>query len=300
MSDINLLWILISSFLVFLMQFGFSLIETGTVRTKNTINVAMKNLIDTIFSIVVFWLIGFGLMFGTDSFGLIGTDKFLIDGSDLELNAIFFFQAMFAATAITIISGAVAERIKFNGYIVVAVLVTAFIYPIVGHWAWNENGWLAQLGFVDFAGSTVVHSLGAWVGLAGTIVLGPRLGKFRNGKVKYFAPSNHNFIVFGVFMLFFAWFGFNAGSLLAFEFQVTSILMNTLISAVMGGIGAWFISLVFKEKLEVEILSFGIIAGLVGITAGCNSLNLYESAFVGFISTFVMHFSDQFLTKKLK
>ncbi|WP_320034755.1 ammonium transporter [Halarcobacter sp.] len=300
MSDINLLWILISSFLVFLMQFGFSLIETGTVRTKNTINVAMKNLIDTIFSIVVFWLIGFGLMFGTDSFGLIGTDKFLIDGSNLELNAIFFFQAMFAATAITIISGAVAERIKFNGYIVVAILVTAFIYPIVGHWAWNENGWLAQLGFVDFAGSTVVHSLGAWVGLAGTIVLGPRLGKFKNGKVKYFAPSNHNFIVFGVFMLFFAWFGFNAGSLLAFEFQVTSILMNTLISAVMGGIGAWFISLVFKEKLEVEILSFGIIAGLVGITAGCNSLNLYESAFVGFISTFVMHFSDQFLTKKLK
>ena len=300
MSDINLLWILISSFLVFLMQFGFSLIETGTVRTKNTINVAMKNLIDTIFSIVIFWLIGFGLMFGNDSYGLFGTDKFLIDGTDLELNAIFFFQAMFAATAITIISGAVAERIKFNGYIVVAILVTAFIYPIVGHWAWNENGWLAKLGFVDFAGSTVVHSLGAWVGLAGTIILGPRLGKFKNGKIKYFAPSNHNFIVFGVFILFFAWFGFNAGSLLALNFQVTSILMNTLISAVMGGVGAWFISLVFKEKLEVEILSFGLIAGLVGITAGCNSLTLYQSAFVGFASTFVMHFSDQFLLKKMK
>lgn len=300
MSDINLLWIIISSFLVFLMQFGFSLIETGTVRTKNTINVAMKNLIDTIFSIVFFWLIGFGIMFGTDYSGLVGTSDFLIDGSDLELNAIFLFQAMFAATAITIISGAVAERIKFNGYIVVAILVTAFIYPVVGHWAWNENGWLAQLGFIDFAGSTVVHSVGAWVGLAGTIVLGPRLGKFKNGKVKYFAPSNHNFIVFGVFMLFFAWFGFNAGSLLAFKPQVTSILMNTLISAVMGGVGAWFISLIFKEKLEVEILSFGIIAGLVGITAGCNSLTLYESAFVGFISTFIMHFSDLFLTRKLK
>ncbi|QKF82793.1 ammonium transporter [Halarcobacter ebronensis] len=300
MSEINLLWILLSSFLVFLMQFGFSLIETGTVRTKNTINVAMKNLIDTIFSVVFFWLIGFGLMFGTDSFGLIGTDKFLIDGSDFELNAIFLFQAMFAATATTIISGAVAERIKFNGYIVVAILVTAFIYPIVGHWAWNSQGWLAKLGFIDFAGSTVVHSVGAWIGLAGTIVLGPRLGKFKNGQVKYFSPSNHNLIVFGVFMLFFAWFGFNGGSLLAIDFRVTSILMNTLISAVFGGVGAWFISLVSKEKLEVEILSFGIIAGLVGITAGCNNLTLYESAFVGFVSTFIMHFSDQFLTKKLK
>ncbi|RXJ69694.1 ammonium transporter [Halarcobacter ebronensis] len=300
MSEMNLLWILLSSFLVFLMQFGFSLIETGTVRTKNTINVAMKNLIDTIFSVVFFWLIGFGLMFGTDSFGLIGTDKFFIDGSDFELNAIFLFQAMFAATATTIISGAVAERIKFNGYIVVAILVTAFIYPIVGHWAWNSQGWLAKLGFIDFAGSTVVHSVGAWIGLAGTIVLGPRLGKFKNGQVKYFSPSNHNLIVFGVFMLFFAWFGFNGGSLLAIDFRVTSILMNTLISAVFGGVGAWFISLVSKEKLEVEILSFGIIAGLVGITAGCNNLTLYESAFVGFVSTFIMHFSDQFLTKKLK
>ena len=300
MSEINLLWILLSSFLVFLMQFGFSLIETGTVRTKNTINVAMKNLIDTIFSVVFFWLIGFGLMFGTDSFGLIGTDKFLIDGTNLELNAIFLFQSMFAATAITIISGAVAERIKFNGYIVVAILVTAFIYPVVGHWAWNSQGWLAQLGFIDFAGSTVVHSVGAWVGLAGTLILGPRLGKFKNGGIKYFAPSNHNFIVFGVFILFFAWFGFNGGSLLAFKLQVTSILMNTLISAVFGGVGAWCISLIFKDKLRVEILSFGIIAGLVGITAGCNNLTLYESAFVGFISTFIMHFSDLFLTKKLK
>lgn len=300
MSDINLLWILLSSFLVFLMQFGFSLIETGTVRTKNTINVAMKNLIDTVFCVLFFWLIGFGLMFGTDSNGLFGTNRFLIDGSDLEENAIFLFQSMFAATAITIISGAVAERIKFNGYVIVAILVTAVIYPLFGHWAWNEKGWLNQLGFVDFAGSTVVHSMGAWIGLAGTIVLGPRLGKFKNGQIRYFAPSNHNFIVFGVFMLFFAWFGFNAGSLLRFDIQVTSILMNTLISAVMGGASAWILSLLFKKKLEVEILSFGIIAGLVGITAGCNSLTLYESAFVGFVSTIIMYFSDHFLANKMK
>lgn len=301
MNNMDLLWILLCGFLVFMMQLGFALVETGTVRTKNTINVAMKNLIDTVFSIIFFWIIGFGIMFGTDSLGLIGQDKFLIDGLDLEENGIFFFQAMFAATAITIISGAVAERIKFTSYIVVSITVSAIIYPVFGHWAWNDNGWLHELGFIDFAGSTVVHSLGAWIGLAGTIILGPRLGKFKkNGKIKYFAPSNHNFIVFGVFILFFAWFGFNAGSLLKFNFSVTSILLNTLLSAVFGGFGAWTITLYNKEKVDVELFSFGIIAGLVGITAGCYELTIAQSAFVGFISAYVMHYSDQFLIKKLK
>lgn len=299
-DEINLLWILVSAFLVFMMQLGFSLVETGVVRSKNTINVAMKNLIDTVFSIIFFWLFGFGLMFGMDSFGLIGIDKFLIDGKDLQLNGFFFFQAMFAATAITIVSGAVAERIKFNGYIVVAIIVSSIIYPIFGHWAWNDNGWLKELGFVDFAGSTVVHSVGAWIGLAGAIVLGPRLGKFRKNKTIYFAPSNHNFIVFGVFILFFAWFGFNAGSLLEFKPEVTSILLNTLLAGVFGGLSAWIITLFSKEKVGVEIFSFGIIAGLVGITAGCYEFNAIQSAFVGFISSFIMHFTDIFLTKKLK
>ena len=299
-KEIDLLWILVCGFLVFMMQLGFSLVETGIVRSKNTINVAMKNLIDTVFSIIFFWLFGFGLMFGLDSYGLIGTDNFFIDGKDLQLNGFFFFQAMFAATAITIVSGAVAERIKFNGYIVVAIIVSSIIYPIFGHWAWNDNGWLKELGFVDFAGSTVVHSVGAWIGLAGAIVLGPRLGKFRKNKTIYFAPSNHNFIVFGVFILFFAWFGFNAGSLLEFKPEVTSILLNTLLAGVFGGLSAWIITLFSKEKVGVEIFSFGIIAGLVGITAGCYEFNTVQSAFVGFISSFIMHFTDIFLTKKLK
>lgn len=299
-KELDLFWILVSGFLVFMMQLGFSLVETGVVRTKNTINVAMKNLIDTVFSIMFFWLFGFGLMFGLDNYGLIGTDKFLIDGKDLHLNGFFFFQAMFAATAITIVSGAVAERIKFNGYIVVAIIVSAIIYPIFGHWAWSENGWLKALGFIDFAGSTVVHSLGGWIGLAGAIVLGPRLGKFRKGKVVYFAPSNHNFIVFGVFILFFAWFGFNAGSLLAFDPAVTSILINTLLAGIFGGFSAWIITLFSKDKVGVEIFSFGIIAGLVGITAGCFEFTTTQSAFVGFLSSFIMHYADIFLTKKLK
>ena len=300
LSNINLLWILVSAFLVFMMQLGFSFVETGVVRSKNTINVAMKNLIDTVFSIIFFWIFGFGLMFGTDYYGIIGISNFLINGKDLELNGFFFFQAMFAATAITIVSGAVAERIKFNGYIVVAIIVSSIIYPIFGHWAWSENGWLKTLGFLDFAGSTVVHSIGAWIGLAGTLILGARLGKFRKGRVTYFAPSNHNFIVFGVFILFFAWFGFNAGSLLEFKPAVTSILLNTLLAAVFGGFSAWLITLFSKEKVGVEIFSFGIIAGLVGITAGCNEFTTIQSAFVGFISSFIMYFSDQFLTKTLK
>jgi len=300
LTNIDLLWILISSFLVFLMQFGFALIETGTVRTKNTINVAMKNLIDTVFGIIFFWLVGFGIMFGVDQSGLIGISNFLIDGKDLEQNALFFFQAMFAATAITIVSGAVAERIKFNGYILVSIVVSAIIYPLYGHWAWNENGWLAQMGFVDFAGSTVVHSIGAWVGLAGTIILGPRLGKFKNGKIKHFSPSNHNFIVFGVFILLFSWFGFNAGSLFKFNFETTSILLNTLIAAVFGGMGAWILTLFYKEKVAVEIFSFGILSGLVGITAGCYEFTLIQSAFVGFISSILMYYADQFISKKLK
>ncbi|RXJ99336.1 ammonium transporter [Arcobacter sp. CECT 8989] len=300
MGSLDLMWILLSAFLVFLMQFGFSLIETGTVRTKNTINVAMKNLIDTVFGIMFFWLLGFGFMFGDSLSGLFGTSNFIIDGKNLEQNAIFFFQAMFAATAITIVSGAVAERIKFNAYIIVAIFVAAIIYPIFGHWAWNQNGWLYELGFVDFAGSTVVHSVGAWIGLAGTIVLGPRLGKFGKGKIKYFAPSNHNFIVFGVFILFLAWFGFNAGSLLKFDAQITLILLNTLISAIFGGFAAWILTFANHEKTKVELFSFGIIAGLVGITAGCHLFTIYQAAVVGFISAMIMHFSNEFISKKLK
>ncbi len=299
-NSINLLWIIISAFLVFMMQFGFSLIETGMVRVKNTINVAMKNLIDTMFGIIFFWLIGYGIMFGYDFNGIIGTNSFAIDGKDLQQNGLFFFQAMFAATAATIISGAVAERIKFNAYIIVTIVVTAVIYPIFGHWAWAEGGWLKELGFMDFAGSTVVHSMGAWIGLAGAIVLGPRIGKFKNGEIKYFAPSNHNFVVFGVFVLFFAWFGFNAGSLLKFDPLVTSILLNTTLAGAFGGLGGWIVSLFTKEKVSVEIFAFGVIAGLVGITAGCDQFDASTSAFVGFFSALVMYYFDNLILKKFK
>ncbi|MDD2266307.1 ammonium transporter [Sulfuricurvum sp.] len=299
-SDIDLLWIVLSGILIFTMQLGFAMVETGTVRSKNTINVAMKNLIDTIFGVICFWIIGFGLMFGHDIGGIVGIDSFFIDGSNPAENGFFFFESMFAATSITIVSGAVAERMKFNGYVIVSIIVISIIYPIFGHWAWSAQGWLKQMGFIDFAGSTVVHSMGAWIGLAGAIILGPRLGRFRKGKISNFAPSNHNFIVFGVFILWFAWFAFNAGSLLAFNSSVSIILLNTLIAGSFGGFGTYLISLFLKKGIGVELFSFGIISGLVGITAGCADLTTTEAAFVGFVSAFIMYFSDHLLLKKFR
>lgn len=300
-SNLDILWILVCSFLVFLMQLGFALIETGAVRSKNTINVAMKNLIDSVFGIIFFWIIGFGLMFGTDYHGLLGISEFFISGEDFYQNTFFFFQAMFAATAVTIVSGAVAERIKFNGYIVVAIVLTSVIYPIYGHWAWSDDGWLHKLGFMDFAGSTVVHSIGAWVGLAGALIIGPRIGKFRKGRGEHFAPSNHNFIVFGIFILFFAWFGFNGGSLLKFDAHVSSVLLNTLLAGMTGGVGGWFMSLIYNsKKIGVELFGFGVIAGLVGITAGCNQLDTTTSAFIGFSSSVMMFYTNNLLLYKYK
>lgn len=296
-SDLDALWVVLCTFLVFMMQFGFALIEAGCVRSKNTINVAMKNMVDATFGFLFFWLIGFGLMFGADRYGLIGFSHFFIDGNDDAINIYFLFQAMFATTATTIISGAVAERMKFNAYVLVTILVVSFIYPVFGHWAWASGGWLKELGFIDFAGSTVVHSVGAWVGLAGAIILGPRLGRFRDTKVIYFAPSHHNFIVFGVFVLWFSWFGFNAGSQLAFESPVSKILLNTLMSGAAGGFGAYLISIVVNGKVNVELFSFGVIVGLVGITAGCAYLTLPQAAIVGFISAFVMFIAEKTLLR---
>ncbi|MCW8821959.1 MAG: ammonium transporter [Sulfurovum sp.] len=297
LNEIDILWITISAFLVFLMQLGFSMIEASTVRAKNTISVAMKNLIDTIFGMIFFWLVGYGLMYGEDYGGLFGTTSFAIDGNNFKENAFFFFHVMFAATAVTIVSGAVAERMKFHGYILTSIMVITFLYPVFGHWAWSDHGWLKSIGFVDFAGSTVVHSIGAWVGLAGAIMLGPRLGKFHKGKTTYFPPSNHNILVFGTFILWFSWFGFNAGSLLHYDISITKILLNTSIAAAFGGLSAFIITLFHKERIGVEVFSFGILAGLVGITAGCNDLTTIQSAFVGYVATLIMFAFNQLLLR---
>ena len=218
-SELDMLWVLVSAVLVLLMQGGFLCFESGMTRTKNAINVAMKNVIDLTLAVVLFWLVGFGLMFGVDYAGIVGWSGFLPDvgAGDPWLATFFVFQTMFCATAATIVAGAIAERTRFDAYIFITVLVTGFIYPVFGHWAWGGAhgggaGWLATRGFVDFAGSTVVHSVGGWVALAAVIVVGPRRDRFIDGEPQTVPPSNLPLCMLGLLLFFVGWIGFNGGS----------------------------------------------------------------------------------------
>ncbi|MFT6552838.1 MAG: Amt family ammonium transporter, partial [Zhongshania marina] len=212
----NMVWLVTASALVFLMQAGFALLESGMSRSKNSLNVVMKNYMDVCIGTLIFWALGYGLMFGSNPSGLIGTDLFLINDSDPTTYGTLLFQTMFAATAVTIASGAMAERTRFDAYLVGAVIITAAIYPIFGSWVWNADGWLAKMGFIDFAGSTVVHSVGAWCALAGVIILGPRLGRFdKSGKPRELRGHSLTLVALGGFILWFGWFGFNGGSTLS-------------------------------------------------------------------------------------
>ncbi len=301
------LWVVISAMIVFLMQPGFMALETGLTRAKNSINVAIKNMSDFILSVAAFWFIGFGLMFGTSFHGIIGSSDFFVNfEQDDWMAAFFLFQAVFAGTAATIDSGAVAERAKFSTYLLMSFITSAFIYPIFGHWAWggyfyaDNAGWLQQLGFLDFAGSTVVHSIGAWVGLSGIIIIGPRLGRFsKDGKANKIRGHNLVFAYFGVFILFFAWFGFNAGSTLTATTKIAGIIANTMISAAFGGITGLFISWKFsKNQLpEPESIINGILGGLVGITAGCYYVSAVGALIIGVVSGLIVYFGVLFLEK---
>ncbi len=226
MLSIDTIWILLAAFLVFFMQAGFAMVETGFTRAKNSVNIIMKNLMDFSLGALLFFFVGYGLMFGDSAGGFIGTNGFLlsiIDPSNTQNFAVWIFQAVFAATAATIVSGAMAERTKFKSYLVYTVFITALIYPIVGHWIWG-GGWLAELGMIDFAGSTVVHSVGGWAALAGAMMLGPRLGKYNKDGISNAIPG-HNITLasLGVFILWFGWFGFNAGSTLSGSSQAISV-----------------------------------------------------------------------------
>lgn len=223
----DILWLVITAALVFFMQAGFLLLETGLVRSKNSINVAIKNMVDYIIGFICFFAVGFGFMFGSSVNGIVGHNLFFLDGlsTGKEL-AFFLFQVTFMGTAATIVSGAIAERVRSNAYVITSLVVSLLIYPIFGHWAWG-GGWLAKMGFTDFAGSTVVHSIGAWVSLAGIIALGPRNDKFTDGKPNYLPGHNLPIAMLGVFILWFGWFGFNGGSTLALNDTVPLILVNT-------------------------------------------------------------------------
>ena len=277
-----LMWTLVAAFLVFFMQAGFALVEVGLVRAKNVCNIIMKNVMDFSMGSIAFFLVGFGLMFGASN-GFFGTSLFGVSTPPEGVHpawmyAFFVFQVVFAATAATIVSGAVAERTKFSGYLIFSFFICLLIYPIFGKWAWGSllfdggAGWLEGLGFLDFAGSTVVHSVGGWAALAGAMVVGPRIGKFtRVGKSNAIPGHSMPFAALGTFILFFGWFGFNAGSSTDGSAPgIALIAMNTLLAAAGGALGTVIITWFLFKRPETGLTLNGILAGLVAITAGCD------------------------------
>jgi len=317
-QNIDTLWVIDCAILVFIMQAGFMCMESGLSRHKNSINVALKNAADFGVSVVMFWLLGFGIMFGTSYNGIIGTDLFFFKTDVSEYQTYFVFQAMFVATAATIISGAVAERMKFVGYLIVTVLSTGIIYPIIGHWAWSSSylmkasmseetkyligdtinkGWLSKLGFIDFAGSTIVHSVGGWIALAGVLVLGARIGKYSKANKGKFTGSSFPLAILGTLILWFGWFGFNGGSNGAMDETVPLILINTFLAAAFGLLTGLLISYITKKKPDPMYIVLGPLAGLVAITASCNSVDSVSAIIIGIIGCGVAILASELLEK---
>jgi Amt family ammonium transporter len=296
MFTINNTWMMVSTFLVFIMNLGFAMVETGLCRAKNATNILFKNTVIPAIGILGFALVGFNLMypgdfiipgvFGFAGFG-IGTDA---AGITSAYNAgytywtDFLFQAMFAATAATIVSGAVAERVKLSSFLVFTAIYVLLIYPFVGSWTWGL-GWLSKLNFHDFAGSTLVHSVGGWGALAGALVLGPRIGKYVNGKVKPIMGHNLSMVTIGVFMLWLGWFGFNGGSVLSADpGKVSFVLLTTTLGAAAGTIGAMLTSWMIQKKPDFTMVLNGCLAGLVGITAGADAVSVSASVIIGLVA----------------
>lgn len=298
-NNMDLLWILIATAMVLFMQGGFTALESGVTRQKNTINVAAKNMVDFVAAVLTFFIVGYALMFGATAAGWVGTSGFALSGlTEPSDYAFWVFQAAFVGTAATIVSGAVAERCRFSAYIIVSVAVSALIYPVSGHWIWADGGWLANRDFVDFAGSTVVHSLGAWVGLAGAIVLGPRIGRFNDDGSANEIPG-HSLVlaVIGVLVLWFGWFGFNGGSELAANDAIPLIVTNTMLSAAAGGAVCFLVSFVRHPVINVERLINGVIGGLVAVTAGAAVLEPWSAVAIGGIGGVVTYGADWLLLK---
>ncbi len=295
------IWLLICGGLVFFMQAGFAMVETGLTRAKNAGNIIMKNLMDFSAGAILYWAVGWGLMYGETAGGFIGSSDFFLASGD-TMN--WFFQVVFAATAATIVSGAMAERTKFSSYIIYSVVISGLIYPISGHWIWQGDGWLTALGFHDFAGSTVVHSVGAWAALMGAIIIGPRTGKYVkvDGKVSVKAIMGHNMplAALGVFILWFGWYGFNAGSTLSgTDLSMTDVAVTTTLAAAAGVIGAMFTTWIAFGKPDVSMSLNGALAGLVGITAPCAVVSNGAAIIIGLIAGILVVASVEFIDKKL-
>ncbi|WP_150299778.1 ammonium transporter [Pseudomonas profundi] len=300
-ETIDVLWIVLCAGLVFNMQLGFLCLESGLTRSKNAINVAVKNMADLSVAIVLYWLFGFGLMFGSSANGWFGTGFFMVSFDDTWRAAFFLFQAMFCTTAATIVSGAAAERMRFSGYLVVTVIAAGLIYPLYGHWAWagafsESVGWLAARGFTDFAGSTVVHSVGGWIALAVILVLGPRRGRFELDREGRSLPgSNLPVAMLGGLLLMFGWFGFNGGSTFRFDTIVPGIIANTVLAGVVGILGGMLASWLRWRHVDPVYPLNGLIAGMVSITASAHVVSAGSAVMIGFTGSLVMYGADRLM-----
>jgi len=304
METIDILWVTLCSALVFMMQVGFLCLETGFTRSKNNVNVAVKNLVDFCVSTIVFWAVGFGLMFGASYGGWFGVSNFMVNhtGANWGFTTFFVFQVMFCGAAVTIISGAVAERMKFSSYILITVLISGLVYPVAGHWSWatlfggDTNGFLADLGFYDFAGSTVVHSVGGWGALAAVIIIGPRLGRFDQTRlVSAFQPSSMPLAAIGTLFLFIGWLGFNGGSTLAWNDQVGLILVNTILAATAGAVSSGALAFGVTNRLDAGQFMNGCLGGLVAITAGANLYSSPLAILIGLVGGMVVVAAEEIL-----
>ena len=312
------MWTLITAMLVFFMNLGFACVESGFCRVKNSTNILSKNFIVFAASSIAFWVVGFGLMFGDGSDYGWGMTGWMLHGADnspamgdtykgvfgalswtgVPLFAKFFFQLVFAGTAATIVSGAVAERIKFLSFIVFSFILVGVIYPLGGHWAWG-GGWLADMGFVDFAGSTVVHSIGGWCALTGVIILGPRIGKFqKDGSVRPIPGHNMGMATLGTLILWLGWFGFNPGSTMAADANaIASIALNTNMAAAAGCLSACAVAWIALGKPDLSMILNGTLAGLVAITAPCAVVSVGGSVIIGAVAGILVVYSVLFFDK---
>lgn len=297
-ETVDMLWVMIASFLVFFMHAGFALVESGFTRAKNSLNIITKNFLTISIGPIVFYLVGYGLMFGDSFNSLFGSNSFLLNGVD-DIG-FFVFQAMFVATCATIISGAVAERIKIGVYVIITIAMTSFIYPVIGHWIWAD-GWLAELGFSDFAGSTVVHLTGAAGALTVVLFLGPRLGKYTKGKINVIPGHNIPMGALGVFILWLGWFGFNGGSTLEADPTLVPMVIATTLMASAGGLlsTVLYSQLRFKQ-IDVSLALNGVLAGLVGVTAGTAEVSIPGAIAIGLVSGVILVEGITFIDRVLK
>ncbi len=301
-ENMNAIFLTLAAALVLLMQLGFAFLEAGICRSKNVVNIMMKNFVDIGLSVFVFWAVGYALLYGNNFSGFFGSSHFFLSGVEDSDYAFVLFQMMFAATAVTITSGAMAERTQFYGYLLSAVIITGLIYPVAASWVWGGanggQGWLAKMGFIDFAGSSVVHSVGGWVALAGVLIVGSRTGRFdENGNPMVILGHNIAFVAFGGIILWVGWFGFNGGSVVGTDFSLGRAVLVTHMGAAGGLCGIVLLQKLLKQPVLLVTTINGALGGLVSITAGAGTMSPVFALVAGFVGGFVVYFGERLLLK---